>query len=220
MLPKKHHFKDIIEFIDSFTKINSEYRLLFLLFKEYFIENNDISKNIIEKIVELLLNLIEIDNNEKKGEELKIELYDEDELFKDFYDNFVQDEEYSTMQTILAYYYCQICDDFQSYLESYILIKCQKNEILISLIPSNIPNITGNSTLFFQLFNEFEDNLLVDKNTGAYKIIIEKNLEKLLLKKSNLENDVFEEYINNDIDDKPKKIFKKNSQNYLGLKIK
>ena len=207
--PKKNQIKDIIEFIDSFTKINSEYRLFFLLFKEYLIENNDISYSINEEDVKLLLSLIEIDNNEEKEEELLNELCNEDELFKGFFENFVQDGEYSTSQTIFAYYYYQICNDFQSLLESYILIKSQKDGCLIPIIPKNIPNIAGNSGLFFQLFKEFEDRLLTEKNTEFYKIIIEKNKEKLFLNKANLENDEFEEYINFDNDDKLKKIFKK-----------
>ena len=208
MEPKPHQFKDIIDFIDSFTKINIEYRLLFLLFKEYFLENNVISQNICEQEFKLIISLIDIDNNEEEEEELVNELYDEDELFKDFYVNFVQEGEYSTIQTIFAYYYYQIFNDLQSFLESYILIKCQRDDYLIPIIPKNIPNITDDSALFFQLFKQFEDRLLNDKNTGTYKIIIEKNME-LLLSKANLEIDEFEEHINSANDDKLKKIFKK-----------
>ena len=218
--PKKNQFKEIFEFFDSFTKINSEYRLFFLLFKKYCIENDAIFHNINEQDVKLLLSLIEIDNNKEKEEELAIELCDEDELFREFYENFVQDGEYSSLQTIFAYYYYQISNDFQSLLESYILIKSQKDDYLIPIIPKDIPNITDNSALFFELFKQFEDKLLTDKNIGAYKIIIEKSKEKLFLNKANLENDEFEEHVNCDDDDNLKKIFKKKFPELFTLKNK
>lgn len=79
-----------------------------------------------------------------------------------------------------------------------------------------------NSALFFQLFKQLEDRLFTEKNNGAYKIIIEKNKEKFLLNKANLENNEFKEYINcdSDNDDKLKKIFNKKISELFTFKIK
>ena len=213
--PTKHQFKDILDFIDSFTKSNTDYRLLFLFFQKYYFNDDNISQNLIKKDVELILSLIDIDNNEIKEKKLTKELYDDDELFRKFYNNFVEDGQYSAVQTIYGYYYCLISDDFRSYLESYIFIKCEKDDYLMPVIPSNTPNI--NPSFFFNIYNKYEDDLIYTDNNGAYKIILEKDGEDYVLKNSNLEINEYEQYINSN-EDKLKKSFKKKFPKLFGQK--
>ena len=82
-----------------------------------------------------------------------------------------------------------------------------KSEIdinLIPLIPSTIPEI--DTSLFFQLFEKYENSSIFENNFGLYKIVIEKEEDNIfsddeyILKKVFLNNDELEEFIQSDND--------------------